>query len=277
MVLAIIGIICSVIVCSSHKYFKFEAVRNDTFCDLDKQQPSPFEYARIANVGLFRYEIVEVVEYPWPEPEDDDYDCAYFQLRRTRTRSRRTSEVENQLFRQLQNGTTDGGTTNVTVGANETAVPGANATDAPVANATDPPVATEPPTEATEEPTELFTAPPLNPNIPLPGVGAGLDGVPTVTPTAAPTMSDPNEKINVLTNEVIPYPLGMDQFDSVFKNAQRGAVWAPVCAFIGILFGLIELCCCLYKCSWLPTALFLYVAFMLQTLTLFLFLSDDFW
>ena len=254
MVLAIVGIICSIIVCTSHKYFRFEALRNDTFCDIDKQQPEPFEYARIANVGLFKYEIVEVVEYPWPEPDDDDYECSYFQLRRTRNRKL-----------QDENATT-------APEGNVTAV-NANATEAPAANAT------EPPTVATEPPTVPATETPVDPNVPLPGISSGLDGTPAPTgfPTAAPTMSDPNDKINVETNKVMSYPDGMNQFDSIFSNAQRGAMMAPIFAFIGILFGLIEFCCCLYKCSWLPTALFLYVAFMFQTLTLFLFLSDDFW
>lgn len=121
--------------------------------------------------------------------------------------------------------------------------------------------------------------PPLPPpGVPLPGPGSqGGSSVPTETPSAFPTMQNPNDKIDVELNKVMKYEDGMDQFDSMFRNAQLGAFLAPIFAGLGTIFGLIELLCCKYKCSWLPTALFLYLAFMFQSFTLFLFLSEDFW
>ena len=54
-------------------------------------------------------------------------------------------------------------------------------------------------------------------------------------------------------------------------------MWAPILATIGLISCLVEFCCCEYKCSWLPTAICLYGAFMLQLMTVFLFMSEDFW
>ena len=71
IVLALIGIACSAWFCMSPKYFTFVALRNDTFYDEDKIQPDPFKYAVEANVGVFRYEILEVFEYPWPPPKQE--------------------------------------------------------------------------------------------------------------------------------------------------------------------------------------------------------------
>lgn len=68
-VLGVIGIFCSTIACLSPHYFHFVSLRNDTFYDAEKFQPEPFKYAVEANVGLFRYEILEVFEYPWPPLE----------------------------------------------------------------------------------------------------------------------------------------------------------------------------------------------------------------
>jgi hypothetical protein len=76
---------------------------------------------------------------------------------------------------------------------------------------------------------------------------------------------------------VKPYPDGIGQFDQMFTNAQRGAMLAPIFATLGLFFSCIEFCCCTYKCSWLPTAIFLYGAFMFQLMTMFLFMSEDFW
>merc|ERR1711865_514969 len=90
------------------------------------------------------------------------------------------------------------------------------------------------------------------------------------------TRTNPNELIDVEISVVKSYPAGAD-FDSLFKNGQKGAMWAPILVTIGLGFSLVEFFCCTYKCSWLPTALCLYGAFMLQMMTLFLFMSDDFW
>lgn len=61
---------CSIGLCESHDYFKFVTVRNDTFYDPLKRQPEPFEYATVAKVGLFQYQIDQVVEYPWPPAQE---------------------------------------------------------------------------------------------------------------------------------------------------------------------------------------------------------------
>ena len=65
-ILGLVGIACSSIVCLSPHYFSFVSTRNDTFYCIEKNFPKPFEFATEANVGLFRYEILEVFEYPWP-------------------------------------------------------------------------------------------------------------------------------------------------------------------------------------------------------------------
>ena len=109
----------------------------------------------------------------------------------------------------------------------------------------------------------------------MPGSNA-VSRLPTTSPTSSPTRTNPNELIDVEIGVVKSYPAGAD-FDSLFKNGQKGAMWAPILATIGLGFSLVEFFCCTYKCSWLPTALCLYGAFMLQMMTLFLFMSDDFW
>ena len=98
---------------------------------------------------------------------------------------------------------------------------------------------------------------------------------PSTTPTMWPTRSNPNDLIDVEIGVVKPYPAGVE-FDSLFSNRQ-GAMWAPILATIGLFFSLIEFCCCTYKCSWVPTALFLNVACMFQLMTLFVPMSEDFW
>ena len=281
LVLAIVGIICSIILCRSTKYFQFESLRNDTFYDKEKFQPEPFEYATKANVGVFRYEILEVFYYPWPPKKKSEATEEGFGFTGAGFESGEgfesggggrarylAFESEEALQRWLQ-GDAAGGTTNVT-GANETAVL-ANATSA---NAT-----------STNATATNGTAAPSAPEVLAPGADIPLPGdlaspgtpSPTASPTMAPTISNPNDKVDVDLNTPKSYPKGMKQFDAVFTNAQRGAMWGPILAGIGTVFGLIELCCCIYKCSWLPTALFLYLAFMFQSFTLFLFLSDDFW
>jgi hypothetical protein len=274
------------------------SLRNDTFLLEEKHQPEPFEYATEANVGMFKYQILDVFEFPWPP-----------------------SKQERQLFenlmeqevRRLQNETdvvvvdnnntdTDTNTTNVfnsTVAGNETLTnttepplanaTDANATDTPVANATDTPVAnatdtsvgnaTEPVANATDVAVGNATG---GNDTYIPGVGPGSTAgslSPTTIPTQPPTITNPNEIVaeTVDLGVVKSYEEGMMEDDSLFTNAQRGAMMGPIFGLLGTVFGLVELCCCTYKCSWLPTALFLYLAFMFQMFTLFLFLSEDWW
>jgi hypothetical protein len=286
LVLACIGIFCSVIVCLSPKYFHFEALRNDTFYDEDKKQPAPFEYATEANVGIFRYEILEIFEYPWPPVKEDNETFSGFRSLRTLGKSNKKEEgksLEHMEERWLQDNATT--TANVTFGAtNETLVNAtANATENPVTgNATGTPVTGN--STAAPVTGNSTAAPAANTSTlaPIPPLGAGgmvdtSTESPTTAPTPSPTISNPNDDIDVRLNTVLKYSDGEDTLDAVFKNAQRGAKIAPIMAVIGVCFGLIELCCCVYKCSWLPTALFLYIAFMFQSFTLFLFLSDDWW
>ena len=49
------------------------SLRNDTFTDEtgQKTQPHPFEHATEANVGIFRYEILDVYTYPWPPKQQE--------------------------------------------------------------------------------------------------------------------------------------------------------------------------------------------------------------
>lgn len=256
--LSLVGIACSTWVCLSHKYFQFESLRNDTFVDPEKAQPKPFEYATKANVGIFRYQILEVYEYPWP-PKQQERQLAEEMLL---AEARRMAEA--QRFMEDDNSTL--APTNATsIGGNSTAPLDTNATDAPTDELSATVAPTKAPTNATgwlgTGSTELESQPPTGP------------------PTPAPTGTNPNDIVaeTVQIGEVLKYPERMNQFDSIFRNGQLGAMVAPILASVGIVFGLIELCCCTYKCSWLPTAMLLYLAFMLQLMTLFLFLSEDFW
>jgi cytoskeletal protein RodZ len=272
-VLTLIGIACSTWVCLSHKYFQFESVRNDTFFDEDKSQPEPFEYATKANVGIFRYEILEVYEYPWP-PAKQERQLAEDMLLAEVQRLLQTSPPSTDLNATDLNATA--ADLNATAADLNATVADLNATQAPNSTApTASPLANETsvPSNATNNGTDPF----------VPGVLPGSNEMgslsPTSTPTSSPTVTNPNDIVaeSVDIGEVKKYPEGMDQFDSLFGNAQMGAMVAPILAGVGTIFGLVELCCCTYKCSWLPTALFIYLAFMLQMMTLFLFLSEDFW
>mmetsp|Transcript_12643 Transcript_12643/g.20368 ORF Transcript_12643/g.20368 Transcript_12643/m.20368 type:complete len:535 (+) Transcript_12643:133-1737(+) len=290
--LGILGIVCSTVVCFSVNYFSFVSLRNDTFYDPDKQQPHPFEYATEANVGIFRYEIVEVYEYPWPpkEQERELFDDLHFrELERLAAAGESTRRESNEggkdlslrtllnRMRVLQNDTEASGG----VGENSTEASDAslNGTDTNATEAdTFPPTLddnfTKPPVvDLTPIPTEFQSSMPVPPV--GPGSTAGED-TPTATPTSSPTMTNPNDLIDVDIGVVKPYPDGIGQFDQMFTNAQRGAMLAPIFAFIGLIFSCIEFCCCTYKCSWLPTAIFLYAAFMFQLMTMFLFMSEEF-
>ena len=202
--------ICSFVAISSPKYFEFQSIRNDTFFDDDKKQPTPFEWTTHANVGLFKYELLELYE----------------------------------------------------------------------------------PLDFTESPTITPIGDPPTP-IPRP-INIIDDENATETPSSSPTEFIPpglpyNPNLHPL-NTVLDYEHGRKQFkginqiggnelhdDGAFTKAQTAAIIAPIMAIFGIIFGLIELICCIYYCSWVPTALFLYLAFMLQLITMFLFLSDNFW
>jgi hypothetical protein len=279
LVMTLIAMGCSIYGCLSPNYFSFVSLRNDTFFDEDKAQPEPFEYATEANVGLYRYEILDVYEYPWPPPNQrkqqrrlsDDL-SQDDELRRLQDGDNATAAVGDGVNATVFDGNATALDGNATAAANATdPLLGANETVAPVdANATDTPLA-----NATEAPGDGngTVIPPVGP-----GSSTAEPG-PTDPPTSSPTQTNPNDIVDATVDigVVKSYPDGRDQFDGLFGNAQLGAMMAPIFAGIGTFFGLIELCCCTYKCSWLPTALFLYLAFMFQTFTLFLFLSEDFW
>ena len=267
-VLVLIGIGCSVWACMSVNYFSFVALRNDTFFDPAKAFPAPFEYATEADVGIFKYRITDVFEYPWPPK---------------RERALADQMLLDEL-RRMQEATEDPTEDRIST-------PPSMAPTGPTAEPTKAPV---PPTEnpsssPTAEPTKRPTATPtinlddcegVDSLEPGPGsVACGVTRSPTGTPSAVPTITNPNDIIaeQVQLGVVLPYEKGIGQFDSTFTNAQRGAILGPVFAFIGTIFSLIELCFCTYKCSWLPSAIFLYLAFMFQLFTLFLFLSEDWW
>jgi hypothetical protein len=308
-ILTVLGIACSIVVCFSVDYFSFVSLRNETFTDPtgQKQQPPPFEHATEANVGIFRYEILDVFVYPWPPKEQERRlfdDLHNRELRRLMAVERMAEEDENDLdqnwnyiLRNLQNDTEvpveqDDSLGNLTSGenatdfdksstlANETdPVLGGNETDPSLgSNETETPEVTKPPAvNLTAAPTVLPPALPPSelPNV-LPGNTAGGE-VPTGTPSAAPTIVNPNDLIQEEIGVVKPYPEGIGQFDQMFTNAQRGAMLAPIFAAIGFFFAGIEFCCCTYKCSWLPGAICLYAAFMFQLMTMFLFMSENFW
>jgi len=324
LALGLVGIACSIVICLSPNYFTFESLRNDTFYDPQKQQPSPFEYATVANVGMFRYEILEVFVYPWPpgsegfggggggggrrdnERErqlfDDLHEREVARLSSTsangggggQKQKRNVMETEENdqtwsvidMIRRLQ-GTGDrfggaGGGNDEGEGETENVFGGGNATDAEGGTGTT--NVTLPDFGGND--TSAFlgngtgTSPPLDngdiPNV-LPGSTGGSSS-PTAAPSASPTITNPNDIIaeTVQIGVVLPYEEGIGQFDQTFTNGQRGAMLAPILAGIGIFFCLVELCCCTYKCSWLPTALFLYGAFMFQTMTIFLFMTQEF-
>jgi hypothetical protein len=277
--LAIIGIACSVFTCLSPNYFSFVSLRNDTFLLEEKNQPKPFEYATEANVGMFKYEILDVFDFPWPASKERQL-FEYLMEQEVRRLQNETdvvvdnTDINTNVFNATADVAGNGTSTNDTeaplanatdVNATDANATDANSTEALVANATD--VSEANATGGTGNDT-------------VPGVGPGSVGgtsSPTTTPTQAPTITNPNDIVaeTVDLGVVKTYPEGTMEDDSLFTNSQRGAIMGPVFAFLGTVFGLVELCCCTYKCSWLPTALFLYLAFMFQMFTLFLFLSED--
>jgi len=278
-ILGVIGIIASFIVCLSPNYFRFVALRNDTFSDDDKRQPIPFEYATEANVGLFRYQILDIFEYPWPPKQQER---ALFDAMHNRELERLALQEEasqnnldffDRLLQQKfppQFFDDDDGVQqaeslfeedvfNTTVGNSTTHHQ----------NDTGAIVLTRAPADSPIRDDDYV------PDA-LPGSNIGeKDRLPTSSPTAAPTGGNPNDLIDVEIGVVLPYPPG-NQLDKLFRQGQQGAMWAPILASVGLVFASIEFFCCIYKCSWLPTAVFLYVAFMMQLMTMFLFMSEDF-
>ncbi|KAG7368177.1 hypothetical protein IV203_030920 [Nitzschia inconspicua] len=281
-VLGVLGIACSVVVCFSVDYFSFVSLRNDTFTDptKQKQQPHPFEHATEANVGIFRYEILDVYEYPWPPKQQERklFDELHNrELRRLAVAEQQVNEVvdnESDLrilfdrMRKLQNDTGDEEVPVDDIEDSADTTGGSNETQ---------PEFTKPPDV---ELTAVPTAPqPVLPPSEIPNIGPGStkgSDIPTEAPTSAPTITNPNDLIEAEIGVIKPYPEGIGQFDQMFTNAQRGAMLAPIFATLGLFFSCIEVCCCTYKCSWLPTAIFLYGAFMFQLMTMFLFMSEDF-
>jgi len=286
-ILGIIGIICSTVVCLSPNYFSFVSLRNDTFYDEDKTQPVPYEYATEANVGLFRYQIMEVFEYPWPPSEQRElFDAMHNrELERlaeldnlkdeqdsTSTDSTSTfwsSDSTLEKLRRLQNKFPDEFYDDDTIFPKDGDDDSLLQNETMYQNDTVGIILTLSPTDTPSADRPVTVVPKV-----LPGSNV-VSRLPTTTPTSSPTISDPNLLIDVDIGVVKPYPPGVE-FDSYFKNGQKGAMWAPILATLGLFFGMIEFCFCIYKCSWLPTALFLYGAFMFQMMTLFLFMSDDF-
>jgi len=292
-VLGMIGIACSSFVCLSSNYFSFVSLRNDTFYDKDKQQPKPFEYATEANVGLFRYEILGLYEYPWPPKEQRDlFDAIHErELERLdrintdgikeqdgvdRTTTSSTAAAAGFFNRLLYNkfpddfydddfsNDNDNDSDNVSNPSQNNITQHQNDTTSIIL------------TKAPSDTPPRSNGDILVSDIPdvLPGSNA-IVRLPTTSPTPSPTRTNPNDLIDVEIGVVKSYPVGVD-FDSLFTNGQKGAMWAPILATIGLIFSLVEFCCCTYKCSWLPTALCLYGAFMLQLMTMFLFMSEDF-
>mmetsp|Transcript_15521 Transcript_15521/g.43015 ORF Transcript_15521/g.43015 Transcript_15521/m.43015 type:complete len:509 (-) Transcript_15521:192-1718(-) len=291
-ILGIVGIICSCFVCVSPNYFTFVSLRNDTFYEEEKRQPKPFEYATEANVGLFRYQIMDVFEYPWPPQEqrelfdamhnrelerlaasdkvlnsnDEEHSSSGHILEDLRFLQYKFPDefydddddiffvMDGEIVSQKSNDTE----VYFSQESNDTEVYPNDATGI---------VLTMPPSG-----TPLGT-PGQIPDV-LPGSNKVLR-IPTTSPTSSPTQGNPNDDVNVTIGAILPYPAGVD-FDSLFKNGRKGAMWAPIFATIGLFFATTEFLCCIYKCSWLPAALCLYAAFMLQMMTLFLFMSDDF-
>jgi hypothetical protein len=278
-------------VCFSVDYFSFVSLRNDTFTDTTGQKtpPHPFEHATEANVGIFRYEILDVYEYPWPPKQQERrlFDELHNrELQRLATKERQQQEDDlDQLFnhvRKLQNDTEDAEPPVEMVDDDSFANDSGNVTDTDTnsnitSNETKPEFTKPPDVELTAAPTALQ---PALPPSEIPDVGPGNTAgseEPTGAPSAAPTITNPNDLIEAEIGVIKPYPDGIGQFDQMFTNAQRGAMLAPILATLGLFFSCIECCCCTYKCSWLPTAIFLYGAFMFQLMTMFLFMSEHFW
>jgi len=295
-VLGTLGIFCSSIACLSPHYFSFISLRNDTFYDVEKFQPEPFRYAIEANVGLFRYEILDVYEYPWPPLEQRElFDAMHNrELERlarmdsdNQQSSRSSSLIFNYFDRFLQKKFPDGFYDDDDGVDDDTAGAGAGTTGAGNLGAGEDDDFSPVPENATSHQSDTMDivltrapgdSPTGNATDKVPNVIPGSNAeerLPTSTPTSAPTNGNPNDDIDVEIGVVQRYPQG-SEFDKPFKNGRSGGMWAPILAAIGLVFAATEFFCCIYKCSWLPTAIFLYAAFMLQLMTMFLFMSEQF-
>lgn len=284
-IFGVIGIICSTCVCLSPNYFSFVSLRNDTFYDLEKSQPKPFEYATEANVGLFRYQINEVFEYPWPPTDQRElFDAMHDRELERLAASDEISDSKDEQqgssssassilkqLRRLQNKFPDKFYDDEFTSTAEDDDDGVSQNATVHQTDTTGIILTRAPTETPPGTGNL--APDQIPEV-LPGSNA-ISRLPTSTPTSAPTGGNPNDLVDVEIGVVKPYPPGVE-FDSLVTNGQTGALWAPILATLGLAFGMMEFCCCLFKCSWLPAAMCLYGAFMMQMMTLFLFMSEDF-
>jgi hypothetical protein len=259
----------------------------------DNYQPIPFTYATDANVGLFRYQILEFYEYTWPDIGYDERKL--FDEMHNRELERLASvdlkDGESSIFSRLlqkrfpdqfyddddsvtndgdggdDTGSDNGGDTGGDTGDDEISLPSGNVTT--YQNDTMEIVLT---TSPADSPTEI----PIDqiPDV-LPGSNA-KNRLPTSMPTPQPSRSNPNDNYDLEDiGKVQSYHRG-NELDKLFNNGRSGALWAPILAAIGLIFASIEFFCCIYKCSWLPTAISLYIAFMLQMMTLFLFMSEDF-
>jgi len=279
--LATIGILCSCIVCISPNYFHYISTRVDTFEMEDNYQPIPFTYATEANVGLFRYQILDFHEYTWP---DIGYDERKLFDEMHNRELERLKDGESSIFSRLlqkkfpdefyddddsftsnRDGSDDTGSD--TGGDDEISIPSGNVTT--YQNDTMEIVLT---TSPAGSPTEI----PIDqiPDV-IPGSNT-KNQLPTSMPTPQPSRSNPNDNYDLGDiDKVQSYHRG-NELDKLFNNGRSGALWAPILAAIGLIFASIEFFCCVYKCSWLPTAISLYLAFMLQMMTLFLFMSEDF-
>jgi hypothetical protein len=303
-VLGLVGIACSSFVCLSPRYFSFVSLRNDTFTEKDMQQPHPFEYATEANVGLFRYEILEVYEYPWPpknerelfdamhERELKRLDAIDVDVDNNKVTASTNTYMNRLLNRLLPNKFPDdfydddnlissqtmdddnvnGGDSiskdpsannfygddnvissqtmdddNVNGGDSISKDPSANNNDNSITthqNDTTLLILTRAPSDTPYEeriPTSFI------PDV-LPGSNADVR-LPTTSPTQAPTMTNPNDLIDVDIGVVKPYPAGA-KFDSLFSNGQMGGEFTFLIRFLMqycVLCVTFPVCCCKIK------------------------------
>ena len=280
--LGLVGIACSSFVCLSPRYFSFVSTRNDTFTDPDKLQPHPFEYATEANVGLFRYEILEVYEYPWPPKNERELFDAMHERELKRldaidvdvdvdvdvdnnevtTASTINTYMNRLLNRLLPNKFPDDfydddnlissqtmDDDNVNEGDDlydddnvissqimddDNVIGGDNNKITTYQNDTTSLILTRSPSDTPYDesiPTSLI------PDV-LPGSNADVR-LPTTSPTPSPTMTNPNDLIDVDIGVVKPYPAGA-KFDSLFSNGQMGGKFH----FFKIRF-LMQYCVCI--------------------------------
>jgi len=264
--LGLVGIACSSFVCLSPRYFSFVSTRNDTFTDPDKLQPHPFEYATEANVGLFRYEILEVYEYPWPpKGERELFDAMHErELKRldavdgdgdvdNRKVTASTSTYMNRLLnRLLPNKFPDDFYDDDNVVTSIQTMDDDNVNGGGDDFFDDDNVVTSIQTmdddnnkiTAHQNDTTMLVltrAPsdtPYEERIPtsfgildvIPGSNAGVR-LPTTSPTQSPTITNPNDLIDVDIGVVKPYPAGA-KFDSLFSNGQMGGEFTFLIRFL---------------------------------------------